>query len=72
MGQSKHSSKHSSIDAHWPIVAVNTSHDAPRQPLRMLTEIWHNPQCPHQKNFAKYESTPMHLQWEYAYVKDEA
>ena len=26
-------SKHCSIDARWPIIAVNTSHDSPQQPL---------------------------------------
>jgi len=38
--------KHCSIDARWPTVVVNTSHDSPRRALWVITEKWHNPNVP--------------------------
>ena len=36
-------SKHCIVDTRWPIVVVNTSHDAPWRPQGSLTWKWHNP-----------------------------
>ena len=35
-------SKHCINDARWPIVVINTSHDAPRRPLGVPYRNWHD------------------------------
>jgi len=64
MGRSKHC-----IDARWPIVVVNTSHDAPRWPLEVpYQKIGINPNV-----LPKLPKLyPMQLQWECAYLTDDA